>query len=53
MKTLKSISTYIEKIKKLEIEKFRLEREIRKLKKDNQSLEKDVRRLKLLNNQKV
>ena len=51
MKTLKSISTYIEKIKKLEIEKFRLEREMRKLKRDNQSLEKDVRRLKsLLNN---
>ena len=53
MKTLKSISTYIEKIKKLEIEKFRLEREIRKLKKDNRCLEKELRRFKLLNNQEV
>lgn len=48
MKTLKPISTYTQKIKKLEIDKFRLERENRKLKKENESLEKEIRRLKSL-----
>jgi len=48
MKILKSISTYVKKIKKLEIEKFRLERELRELKKENELLERNVRKLKLM-----
>lgn len=48
MKILKSVSTYIQKIKKLETEKFRLEREVRELKKENNLLDREVRRLKSL-----